>query len=91
MKQAKEYCSTSKHLPLEIYTVAPPHKAVVQVILAVTLVKRKYGVLGCWITLPRVNPIEHTRKHHLNRFILPQATLNTYKYSFYPRTIKANS
>ena len=30
----------------------------------------------------------HTRQHHLNHFILPQATLNTYKYSFYPRTIK---
>ena len=30
----------------------------------------------------------HTRQHHPNRFILPQVTLNTYKYSFYPRTIK---
>ena len=30
----------------------------------------------------------HTRQHHPNHFILPQATLNTYKYSFYPRTIK---
>ena len=30
----------------------------------------------------------YTRQHHLNHFILPQATLNTYKYSFYPRTIK---
>ena len=30
----------------------------------------------------------HTRQHHPNHFILPQVTLNTYKYSFYPRTIK---
>ena len=30
----------------------------------------------------------HTRQHHRDHFILPQATLNTYKYSFYPRTIK---
>ena len=29
-----------------------------------------------------------TRQHHRDHFILPQATLNTYKYSFYPRTIK---
>ena len=29
-----------------------------------------------------------TRQYHQNHFILPQATLNTYKYSFYPRTIK---
>ena len=29
-----------------------------------------------------------TRQHHPNHFILPQATLNTYKYSFYPRTVK---
>ena len=30
----------------------------------------------------------HTRQHHTNHFVLPQATLNSYKYSFYPRTIK---
>ena len=30
----------------------------------------------------------HTRQHHLNHFISPYATLNTYKNSFYPRTIK---
>ena len=29
-----------------------------------------------------------TRQYHRDHFILPQATLNTYKYSFYPRTIK---
>ena len=29
-----------------------------------------------------------TRQHHPNQFILPQATLNTYKYSFYPRPVK---
>ena len=29
-----------------------------------------------------------TRQHHPNHFILPQATLNTYKYSYYPRTVK---
>ena len=29
-----------------------------------------------------------TRQYHQNHFILPHATLNTYKYSFYPRTIK---
>jgi len=32
----------------------------------------------------------HTRQHHRDHFILPQATLSChlYKYSFYPRTIK---
>ena len=30
----------------------------------------------------------HTRQHHRDHFILPQGTLNTYKYSFYRRTIK---
>ena len=32
----------------------------------------------------------YTRQYHQNHFILPQAeaTLNTYKYRFYPRTIK---
>ena len=30
----------------------------------------------------------HTRQHHSNHFMLPQATLNSYKNSFYPRTIK---
>ena len=30
----------------------------------------------------------HTRQHHPNHFTLPQVTLNTYKYSFYSRTIK---
>ena len=30
----------------------------------------------------------HTRQHHTNHFVLPQATLNSYKYSFYLRTIK---
>ena len=30
----------------------------------------------------------HTRQHHTNHFILPQPTLNSYKYIFYPRTIK---
>ena len=29
-----------------------------------------------------------TRQPHRDHFILPQATLNTYKYSFYPRTIQ---
>jgi len=29
-----------------------------------------------------------TMRYHPNHFILPQATLNTYKFSFYPRTIK---
>ena len=29
----------------------------------------------------------YTRQYHQNHFIPPQATLNTYKYSFYPRTI----
>ena len=29
-----------------------------------------------------------TRQHHSNQFILPQVTLNVYKYSFYPRTIR---
>ena len=28
-----------------------------------------------------------TRIHHPTHFILPQATLNSFKYSFYPRTI----
>jgi len=26
-----------------------------------------------------------TRRYHPNHFILPQATLNTYKFSFYPK------
>ena len=45
-------------------------------------------------TLPISIPIyyqrthSYTRRYHQNHFILPQATLNTYKYSFYPRTIK---
>ena len=30
----------------------------------------------------------HTRNHHPTHFILPQATLNSFKYSFYPRTIR---
>ena len=30
----------------------------------------------------------YTRQYHQNHFILPHATLNTYKCSFYPRTIK---
>ena len=30
----------------------------------------------------------HTRNHHPTHFILPQATLGSFKYSFYPRTIK---
>ena len=30
----------------------------------------------------------YTRQYHQNHFILPQATLNTYKYSFYPRIMK---
>ena len=30
----------------------------------------------------------HTRQHHTNHFVLPQVTLSSYKYSFYPRTIK---
>ena len=30
----------------------------------------------------------HTRQHQRDHFILLQDTLNTYKYSFYPRTIK---
>ena len=30
----------------------------------------------------------YTRQYHQNHFILPQATLNTYKYSLYPRTMK---
>ena len=30
----------------------------------------------------------HTRQHHRDYFILLQAILNTYKYSFYPKTIK---
>ena len=30
----------------------------------------------------------HTRNHHPTHFTLPQATLGSFKYSFYPRTIK---
>ena len=30
----------------------------------------------------------YTRHYHQIHFILHQATINTYKYSFYPRTIK---
>ena len=30
----------------------------------------------------------YTRQYHQNHFILSQATLNMYKYSFYPRTMK---
>jgi len=30
----------------------------------------------------------YTRRYHPNHFILPQATLNIYKFSFYPRTVK---
>ena len=29
-----------------------------------------------------------TRNHHPTHFILPQANLNSFKYSFYPRTIR---
>jgi len=51
-----------------------------------------YKIINNLLPIPVPSYYHHTqfptRQHHRDHFILPQVTLNTYKYSFYPRTIE---